>query len=551
MSSNKIITGALPIGSIIDTGSERYVVEEVLGSGGFGITYKVTRLSDGASLAMKEYFPSTLCERSEDDHTVAFLKTNALKFEEGVKNFITEAKRLEKQNIFHPNLISVEEVFRANSTAYYTMEFIEGDNLRQYIRRHGNKPLEVAQALSVLRPILQGVALIHNKNLAHYDIKHDNIILSSDRDGAFRPVLIDFGQAKHYDRKGNATSTLTNAGFSDGFSPPEQYQGLDKFTPQADVYALSATLLYLLTAKMPPKSSEISTVEVVNRLGERIPVDIQEAIIKGLLKNKEDRTQSVEQLAKDLGLDISFTDNDSNLTHLLDTGKKKRKKISLKKPAISNNVLLIAGGCLVIAAIITLGIIFGSKGGAEEEIAVVPEDTVAVVEEPLAVVEEPADTIPTETPVVATDDEIFAQAMKKYDLSTLLQLANRGYSKAYYPIAAIYYANKNNQKASQWAKQAIAVNANAREARALLNKIEQGPTESNASLVKNAKTIAELRILANQGVKEAYAPLSKKELDERNYDAAAKYAKMAQDAGKATAESRNVIESLKILGYYD
>lgn len=343
MSENKIITGALSKGTVIKSPRYEYRVEKVLGAGGFGITYMVTRVSDGTVFALKEYFPSTLCERGEVGK-VTYLKTNALKFEEGVRDFITEAKRLDKQNISHPNLISVEEVFKANDTAYYIMEYVDGATLRQYIKKQHNRPLTLEQALSVMRPILQAVALIHKKRLTHYDIKHDNILLTEEEDGSLRPVLIDFGQAKHYDKKGDATSTLTNAGCSDGFSPQEQYAGLPKFTPQADVYAICATMLYLLTAKVPPKASDISTMSILSLLGDLIPPRVKDALVNGLRKDKDDRTQTVEKLAEDLGLDITTQTQDGSVTRLLNIHRHRKFDYS--------RFIIPAAGIAVVAAIV-------------------------------------------------------------------------------------------------------------------------------------------------------------------------------------------------------
>ncbi|MDE5976642.1 MAG: serine/threonine protein kinase, partial [Muribaculaceae bacterium] len=268
----------MPKGTLLKDSSTIYKVEEVLGAGGYGITYKVTRLSDGKIFALKEFFPNKLCERGEND-TMSFLKTNSDVIELGLKVFITEGKRLNRQEVHHPNIVRIEDVFKANDTAYIVMEYIDGDNLRQYIKRNHNQPLTQEQALSVIRPVMQAVALLHNNRLTHLDIKPDNIILSYNRDGSYRPVLIDFGQSKHYDKKGNATSEIRNLGCSEGYSPPEQYLGLTQFTPEADIYAISATLLYLLTGTQPIKSSEISATYISEKLPPEISPEIKNAII--------------------------------------------------------------------------------------------------------------------------------------------------------------------------------------------------------------------------------------------------------------------------------
>lgn len=335
MSKAKVIEGALPPGTVIRSSVDGFRVESVLGAGGFGITYRVTRLSDGRVFAMKEYFPDKLCERGEGN-TLSYLKTNAKSMETGLKDFITEAERLNRQNISHPNIVAVDSVFRANNTAYYTMEFIDGSNLLQYvIKRNGGRPLSVAQTLSVMRPVLQAVALLHAHNLTHLDLKHENILLTFESDGSLRPVIIDFGQSKHYDKKGHATSQLTNAGCSDGFAPPEQYQGLVTFTPQADVYALSATILYLLTARQPVSSADISAAKIAEALSpNNVPDRIVDALIHGMRRNKADRTHSVEALASDLGIEIATQSHEGNVTWLLNLDRPKLKLPKIAIPSI-------------------------------------------------------------------------------------------------------------------------------------------------------------------------------------------------------------------------
>ena len=314
---------ALPVGTMLYSPTNGYRILEVLGTGGFGITYKVQRTGDGRLLAVKEFFPDIMCERGADN-TMSYLKTNALEIEIGIDNFITEATRLNDQNIFHPNIVEVYDVFRANNTAYYAMEYIDGKTLTQYMKSRKNKPLSPEQAMSVMRPVLQAVDQLHHYHITHLDIKHDNIVLTFEEDGALRPVLIDFGQSKHYDKKGRATSKLTNAGCSEGFAPMEQYTGLTEFTPQADVYALCATILYLLTGKHPVKASDMSASRIDSLLDSSVPHHIREALIEGMRKNKDDRIQSVSELARLLEVDIRSHDHEASVTRLISFGKSKK-----------------------------------------------------------------------------------------------------------------------------------------------------------------------------------------------------------------------------------
>jgi serine/threonine protein kinase len=360
------LENALSVGTILKNGNRNYKIIKVLGAGGFGITYLVQCTANGEGqttyCALKEYFPDKLCERGEGN-TMSYLSTNALTVKSGIEDFITEAKRLNKQNISHPNIVSIDEVFKANGTAYYTMEYIEGTNLLQFIKGNHNKPLSIELALDIMRPIMQAVALLHKHKLTHLDIKHENIILSEESDGSYRPVLIDFGQAKHYDKKGNATSELTNAGCSDGFAPPEQYLGLSQFTPQADIYAICATLLYLLTAKQPIKSSEINASVITKMLPTDTPPYISNAIINGMRRDKDDRIQSIESLADSLKINLSEENNEGSLTVKLNIANKQRNRGRSISSKSAIRLLLI---CIISTIFVICGIVWYNRGSQYE-----------------------------------------------------------------------------------------------------------------------------------------------------------------------------------------
>lgn len=496
MGNSKVTTGALPEGTVIKSPRDNYLVVFVLGSGGFGITYKVTRLSDGKTLALKEYFPDKLCERGGGD-TMAYLRTNAQAIETGIHDFKTEAERLVRQKITHPNIVAVDEVFEANNTAYYTMEYIDGYNLRQYIvHRNSGRPISVSQALSVMRPVLQAMSLLHKHKITHLDIKHDNIILTVEDDGSLRPVIIDFGQSKHYDRKGNATSQLTNAGCSDGFAPPEQYQGLYKFTPQADVYALSATLLYLLTAEHPDKSSEMTAARIVGMLDDSVPERIKNAIVNGMRRDVDDRTQSVELLAESLGVDIADHGHEANVTRLLNIGTRKRKQDLSRIWKIAAVALVcagVAGGiwwyatlpaspAAETAAVDGLDSVdslslnednLGNLAVADNQAATPQNDRTADKPAPESSGDiqsnKKEDTAPREdVHNEPTDDELFAQAKSLDDFQ---KLADRGYAKAYAPLAEKYFAGRHYEGADYFVRKALAANSGRQTAIGVINKL--------------------------------------------------------------------------------
>ena len=200
-------------------------------------------------------FVGVYCYRKENSCEVAYNASKAQEVARFHRSFVSEAQRLQRLGLNHQHIVNVDEVFEANGTAYYVMEYLEGDTLENFVANHGGR-LTFSQASALLRPICDAVAMLHANIVAHYDIKPQNIIIQQDEDGT-RPVLIDFGLAKHYDDQGNATSTGV-VGYSHGYAPLEQLSGLTSFSPATDVYALAATFVFCLTDHAPAKAIELN-----------------------------------------------------------------------------------------------------------------------------------------------------------------------------------------------------------------------------------------------------------------------------------------------------
>ncbi len=247
---------ALPRGTVLH-GSTAYVIEDVLGIGGFGITYLATKEEtwvNGSTMrrrvAVKEHFFSEYSERAADGTTVRTADTGRIRetVDGSLEDFLAEARRLQTLADGNANIVKVFDVFRANGTAYYVMEYLEGISLGAAI---AGRPLAEADMLAVMKPIVDTVAFLHSRRINHLDIKPDNIVLT---EGGRCPVLIDFGQSKHFRTDGSSTSTVNVKGATAGFAPAEQYDGIRTFSPTADVYALGATMMACLTGKTPPSA---------------------------------------------------------------------------------------------------------------------------------------------------------------------------------------------------------------------------------------------------------------------------------------------------------
>ena len=348
----------LPIGTKLQSPKRVYTVEQVLGQGGFGITYKVSanirvdNVVARTSFAVKEFFMKESCERDSHD-SVCYSSPVKDKVEESKKDFLAEAQRLNKISLEHPNLIHVNEVFEANNTVYYVMEYLDGGSLRIYVQQHG--PLSEHEALEMMKPIFKAVDFLHQNLMTHLDIKPDNIMLKRDADsGKITPVLIDFGLSKHYDKNGKPTSTLRVSGCSDGYAPMEQYVGIYSFTPQADVYALAATLFFTLTGKDPVIATELSKDKIVTSLPESVCSKVKEAVVSAMKMRKEERTQSVRLFIENLC--IEQTSNVENGRFRVEESDISTRKISLddnqKKPFI--RIAWIFAGALALFCIAML-----------------------------------------------------------------------------------------------------------------------------------------------------------------------------------------------------
>lgn len=305
--NGNMLESALPKGTKLVSKSREYRVTDVLGAGGFGITYKVSsRIRVGnveleTFFAVKEFFVKG-CYRGENKMQVLCAPTARQDFEEGQRDFKTEAERLNKLGRMSENIVKVNEIFFANGTVYYVMEYLEGGDLVHCIRENNNLPLTEARAISIMLPIIRAVEQIHKEGLLHLDIKPDNIVLKKTSENeAVVPVLIDFGLAKHFDHNGRPTSRLVAKGASDGYAPMEQYTDIDSFAPEIDVYALGATLYYLLTAKNPPKAFDIHSVsDLLADIPEKVSERTKKVIAGAMQKSKFDRIPNVKTLMRDM-----------------------------------------------------------------------------------------------------------------------------------------------------------------------------------------------------------------------------------------------------------
>lgn len=203
-------------------------------------------------VAIKEFFPKDFCDRNVTTSQITLGTANTAELVSKLKvKFLKEAKNIAKLN--HPNIVSIQDIFEENNTAYYLMDYIEGESLGDKIKKGG--AMEETLAIKYIREVSSAIAYMHSKSMNHLEIKPANIMVRTSDD---MPILIDFGTSKQYDSEGEQTSTMA-PGFTHGYAPVEQYKpgGVATFTPQTDIYALGATLYALMTGDKPPHYSEI------------------------------------------------------------------------------------------------------------------------------------------------------------------------------------------------------------------------------------------------------------------------------------------------------
>ncbi len=240
MGQQKGLKRALPDGYIL---CEKYRIGQVIGEGGFGITYSGTRLADDRRVAIKEYFPAQYASREDgcaDCSLHIFYGEKSTQFEKGLVHFKHEAEIL-KQYSYLDGMVTVLDTLEANHTAYIIMEFVEGITLSQYIRENG--VFSYNELVQLITPIMKSLAQIHRQGIIHRDISPENIQIGLDN----RFYLLDFGAAKDLDNQ-NPQNTII---FKQGYAPPEQYTGGGKQGPWTDVYALAATMYTALVGEQP------------------------------------------------------------------------------------------------------------------------------------------------------------------------------------------------------------------------------------------------------------------------------------------------------------
>ena len=266
-----------------------FEIEQVLGHGGFGITYRGRDTKLGRTVAVKEYLPAGVAVRVADMTIHPKTRDDEEDYRKGLDDFLREAQVLARFE-HHPNIVRVHRFFEAHGTAYIVMEYVEGQTLSTICKAEGT--LDEPRLTAILHPLLAALSEMHAVEFLHRDIKPGNILLRDD--GA--PVMIDFGSARTAMavRSQSMTSIVTP-----GFAPIEQYSTRGKQGPWTDIYAVGAVLYCAMTGTVPSDATsrieDDDLVPVSQATGGRYGKPLCDAVDWALRLRGADRPQSIAE----------------------------------------------------------------------------------------------------------------------------------------------------------------------------------------------------------------------------------------------------------------
>ncbi len=281
------LTHQLKAGTIL---CDRYQVGNVLGEGGFGITYIGYDLKLRMKVAIKEFYPNGYANRNNtltNEVTLNDGREHSY-FADAKEKFLREARSIARF-ANEPGIVDVRDYFEDNDTAYIIMEYLEGVDLSKQLQQNGlYDPVDLFQQMI---PVMESLAKVHKASIIHRDIAPDNIKLTAT--GSMK--LIDFGAARYYKGEQKKTMSVT---LKKGYTPYEQYTNGEQ-GPWTDVYGLCATIYKCITGKNPEESiARIKNDTLVrpSAMGIKIPAALEEVLMYGLAIYMEDRCKSMDEL---------------------------------------------------------------------------------------------------------------------------------------------------------------------------------------------------------------------------------------------------------------
>lgn len=278
----------LPLRTILNA---KYLVGTVLGEGGFGITYIGLDLNLELRVAIKEYYPNGYAYRNglEGNLVRTYSGEKGEYFNRGREAFIKEARNLAKF-ISLPGIVSVNDFFKENETAYIVMEYLDGKTLKRYLEENNGR-ITTNTVLGMMKGVMRSLGQMHNEGIIHRDISPDNIMIM--QDGNMK--LLDFGGARNISAESGGKSLSIM--LKPGYAPEEQYRTHGNQGAWTDVYALAATIYRCITGIIPQESLERAYQDRLKKpssLGIDVPSRVELVLMQAMAVHEEERFQNME-----------------------------------------------------------------------------------------------------------------------------------------------------------------------------------------------------------------------------------------------------------------
>lgn len=270
----------------------KYLVGNIIGEGGFGITYIGRDTVLETKVAIKEFYPMGRINRNNEISSNLTISTEEQRdfIKKGRERFLEEARNV-AQFSSEPGIVNVKDFFEENGTAYIIMEYLEGKTLAAHIKECG--PMDAGKVRELMLPLVTALSKIHKMGVIHRDISPDNIMYL----GKGTCKLMDFGSARYFMGKDQElTSTVKR-----GYAPTEQYTSTGNQGPWTDVYGLCATMYKCVTGVTPVDAVDrmaYDSLKWPSELGVRISREFEEAIMRGLVLHAQGRCQNMDELRR-------------------------------------------------------------------------------------------------------------------------------------------------------------------------------------------------------------------------------------------------------------